>query len=76
MSTMEAGRIVRFKGGMVCSDEGTLEKGDVWVQGGKIIDPLKLFYEGKKAPDCVVDCRNLIVAPGFIDIQINGNLLF
>ena len=56
----------------MCSDAGQLEVGDVWVQEGKIIDPLRLFYEEKKPPDCIVDCRDLIVAPGFIDIQING----
>ncbi len=56
----------------MCTDRGTLEEGDVWVQGGKIIDPLKLFYEEKRAPDSVIDCSGLIVAPGFIDIQING----
>ena len=66
-------QVVRFKGGEVCSDEGVLEKGDVWVRGGKIIDPLKLFYEERRAPDLTVDCTGLIVAPGFIDIQINGN---
>lgn len=66
--------IIRFKGGDVCSDKGTLEKGDVWVRGGKIMEPLKLFYQEKRPPDCIIDCRGLIVAPGFIDIQINGVL--
>lgn len=46
----------------------------MWVRGGVIIDPINLFYEEKKAPDVTVDCRGLIVAPGFIDIQINGVL--
>lgn len=64
--------VIRFKGGEVCSDNGVLEKGDVWVRGGKIIEPMQVFYEERKAPDVTVDCRGLIVAPGFIDIQING----
>lgn len=68
-------QVIRFKGGEVCSDRGVLEKGDVWVRGGTIIDPIELFYGEKKAPDLTVDCRGLIVAPGFIDIQINGVLL-
>ncbi len=68
--------VIRFKGGEVCSDNGVLEKGDVWVRGGKIIEPMQVFYEERKAPDVTVDCRGLIVAPGFIDIQINGVQLF
>jgi N-acetylglucosamine-6-phosphate deacetylase len=67
-------QVVRFMGGDVCSDSGVLEKGDVWVRGGTIIDPMKLFYEEKRAPDMTIDCRGLIVTPGFIDIQINGEL--
>lgn len=58
----------------MCSDEGVLEVGDVWVRGGTIIDPMKLFYEERKAADLIVDCKGLILAPGFIDIQINGVL--
>ncbi len=67
--------IIRYKGGNVCSDEGRLQRRDVWVRGGKIINPLHLFYEEKKTPDCTIDCRGLIVAPGFIDIQINGIMM-
>ena len=45
---------------------------DVWRRGGKIIDPHALFFKDKKSPDKMVDCSNCIVAPGFMDIQING----
>ena len=72
MSHAKLSQIIRYKGGSICSDEGIIEKGDVWVRAGKVIDPLSLFYEEKKAPDLVIDCKDLIVAPGFIDIQING----
>lgn len=75
----ERERIIRYKGGLVlktqsrnAEDSYFLEEGDVWVRDGKVIDPQKLFYEEKRLPDEVVDCTNLIVAPGFIDIQING----
>ena len=44
----------------------------MWRRGGKIIDPHALFFEDKKSPDKTVDCSNCIVAPGFMDIQING----
>lgn len=69
---MASGVVVKFEGGLICSDTGLLSVGDVWVREGKLIDPLKLFYVDKKSPDVVVDCRGLIIAPGFIDIQING----
>ena len=68
-------QVTRFKAGYVCSDEGALELGDVWVRDGKIIEPLKLFYETKESAHTTIDCRGLIVAPGFIDIQINGIII-
>lgn len=52
--------------------EGGLVPGDVWVREGRIIDPQALFYDEKKVPNRVIDCRGMLVAPGFIDIQING----
>lgn len=55
---------------VVCN--GDVLPGDVWVREGKIINPTDLFYGLKKLPDTVVDCRGLIVSPGFVDIQING----
>ena len=54
------------------AQNGELVMGDVWARGGKVIDPLELFYRERKAPDKIVNCRGLVAAPGFIDIQING----
>ena len=70
----ERSPITCFKGGQLVLDinNGSLVKGDVWVRDGVIIDPLKLFYTEKRKPDCVINCSELIVSPGFIDIQING----
>ncbi|XP_053680426.1 N-acetylglucosamine-6-phosphate deacetylase [Anopheles nili] len=45
---------------------------DVWVRGGKIIDPEKVFFDEKLHADIQIDCLGNIVAPGFIDLQING----
>ena len=50
---------------------------DLWVRDGKIIDPEKTFFDEQKAADIQIDCNNSIIAPGFIDVQINGeNVIF
>ena len=49
-----------------------LTVGDVWVRGGRIIDPMQLFFRERRLPDQVVDCSGLVAAPGFIDLQVNG----
>lgn len=45
---------------------------DLWVREGKILDPEKLFFDEKGYADKRVDCEGSIIAPGFIDVQING----
>ena len=52
--------------------EHQLIKEDVWVRGGKIIDPGPLFFGDRKNADQKIDCGGNILAPGFIDLQING----
>ena len=49
-----------------------LSVGDIWIRGGKVIDPMELFYGEKKTADVVWECDQLIAAPGFIDLQVNG----
>uniref|UniRef100_A0A3P9MB18 N-acetylglucosamine-6-phosphate deacetylase n=1 Tax=Oryzias latipes TaxID=8090 RepID=A0A3P9MB18_ORYLA len=49
-----------------------LQREDLWVREGKILDPEKLFFDELGYADERVDCENGIIAPGFIDIQING----
>ncbi|KAJ3119212.1 putative N-acetylglucosamine-6-phosphate deacetylase [Physocladia obscura] len=62
-------------GKLVCDDT-------LWIRGSKIIDAKTAFYEGLQ-PDEVIDFgeievgggrrrRRPIIAPGFIDAQING----
>lgn len=45
---------------------------DLWVRGGRILDPEKLFFEERRMADEQRDCGGRILAPGFIDVQING----
>ena len=63
--------IIRFTDCSVLLD-GELKKDDLWVRGGKIIDPRPLFYQEKRRQTRTIYCKGGIVAPGFIDVQING----
>lgn len=45
---------------------------DFWVRHGKIIDPEPVFFDQKIKSHKQIDCDGAIIAPGFIDIQING----
>lgn len=64
-----------YKGGLTpCGEK--LEKQDIWVREGRIVDPQQLFFRERKSPDYVINCSNHIVSPGFIDIQINGVYIF
>ncbi|CAI5792228.1 N-acetylglucosamine-6-phosphate deacetylase [Podarcis lilfordi] len=49
-----------------------LQREDLWVREGKILNPEKLFFDEKKPADVQLDCKGSILAPGFIDVQING----
>ncbi|XP_059616718.1 N-acetylglucosamine-6-phosphate deacetylase [Phlebotomus argentipes] len=50
----------------------SIVKDDLWVRGGKIIDPLAIFFDEEQQSDVQVDCQGALIAPGFIDLQING----
>ena len=47
---------------------------DLWIsqRSGRILNGQKVFYEYRAAPDRVVDLKGRIVAPGLIDVQLNG----
>lgn len=42
------------------------------MREGKILNPEKLFFDEKGSADIQLDCKDSIIAPGFIDVQING----
>lgn len=46
---------------------------DLWVRNGKIIDPEKVFFDEKTPASKKHNCAGALIAPGFIDLQINGN---
>lgn len=47
-------------------------KEDLWVRNGKVINPEKVFFDEKAQSSYKVDCKGALLAPGFIDVQING----
>ncbi|XP_031554575.1 N-acetylglucosamine-6-phosphate deacetylase-like [Actinia tenebrosa] len=52
--------------------DGALIREDLWIRSGKILDPREVFWHEKMQADVEIDCGGLILAPGFIDVQING----
>ncbi|KAJ2004744.1 N-acetyl-glucosamine-6-phosphate deacetylase [Coemansia thaxteri] len=65
------GKITQFYNCMVLKDHKLVDD-YVYVQDGKIIDPARMFWDERRAADVRIDCDGGIVAPGFIDVQING----
>lgn len=69
------GKLIQFVNCKILRNHSIYE--DIFlVCGGKIIDPEKVFFEGKRKPDIIIDLKGCIVSPGFIDIQINGIIIF
>ncbi|ETW02733.1 N-acetylglucosamine-6-phosphate deacetylase [Aphanomyces invadans] len=56
--------------------DGVLVNTFLWVENGKIMDPQARYWKATSSleygPGTVVDGKGMIVAPGFIDIQLNG----
>lgn len=68
-----APRVVKFTNGYLLKN-GQLVAGDLWISSetGRIISPQAAFYSHQTA-DKTVDLQGRILAPGFIDVQINGS---
>lgn len=54
----------RFINARLIMDDG-IHEGELWVSQGKILFPQKIAHE-------TIDVEGKILAPGFIDLQING----
>ncbi|KAG0300630.1 hypothetical protein BGZ98_009031 [Dissophora globulifera] len=65
-------KVTKITNCRILRDHKIVEKDDIWIQNGKIIDPHKFFWYQKRLPDIVLDAQGLLVVPGFIETQING----
>ena len=69
-----ATRITKFTNCRVVRDNSLVEQ-DLWVdaESGRILRGQEAFYGSLITPDQVIDLDGRIVAPGFIDVQLNGS---
>jgi len=71
VSSEEEEEIVVFRNCRLLRSHAIVKE-DLWVRKGKIIDPEPLFYLERRTYTKQVDCQGALIAPGLIDIQING----
>jgi N-acetylglucosamine-6-phosphate deacetylase len=64
-------KLLQFKNCQILRDHAVITE-DFWVRNGKIVDPEKVFFDEKISADVEIDCKGALIAPGFIDLQING----
>ena len=65
--------ITKFTNGYILQD-GQLVAGDLWIssESGRIISSQSAFYASHIQPDQIVDLKGRTLAPGFLDVQLNG----
>lgn len=64
-------KLIRFTNCRILRNHKIIRE-DLWVRNGKIIDPEPVYYLERRLADISVDCKNQLIAPGYIDLQING----
>jgi len=66
-----AGELLQFINCRLVRDHRLIQD-DLWVRNGKIINPEPVFFDEQSKAHRRIDCGGAIIAPGYIDIQING----
>jgi N-acetylglucosamine-6-phosphate deacetylase len=64
-------KLLQFRNCQILRDHAIITE-DFWVRDGKIVDPEKVFFDEKISADVQIDCKGALIAPGFLDLQING----
>lgn len=65
--------LVQFKNCTILRDHNLIVE-DLWVRDKVIVNPEPLFFDERITADIQLDCNGAIIAPGYIDLQINGGL--
>ncbi|CAG8533916.1 17168_t:CDS:2 [Dentiscutata heterogama] len=65
-------RLIKIVNARLIRDHKIINDDVLYLCNGKIIDPQTYFFTFGDLPDVVIDAKGLLVAPGFIDVQING----
>ena len=68
---MKDTELVQFVNCKILRDHEIITE-DLWVRSGKIVNPEKVFFDEKVEASKKIDCQGCIIAPGFIELQING----
>jgi N-acetylglucosamine-6-phosphate deacetylase len=70
--------LIHFFNARLVTDDGLVD-GELWVQDGKIVDPQARFWSRAEAAstqgaaaDRRIDCKGLLLAPGFIDCMLHS----
>lgn len=62
----------RLTGGLVVASDGDVERLDVVIEHGRVTSLELAGHADDDAADHTVDVSDRLIAPGFIDVQING----
>ncbi|XP_033171929.1 N-acetylglucosamine-6-phosphate deacetylase isoform X2 [Drosophila mauritiana] len=64
-------RLLQFTNCRLVRDHRIIHE-DLWVRDGRIVNPEPVFFDERAKAHCRIDCGGAIIAPGYIDLQING----
>ncbi|KAG8714303.1 hypothetical protein FRC11_008982 [Ceratobasidium sp. 423] len=66
--------LVCFTNCLQALEDGSLVARDLWIDSelGLILDAQQTFYAIRTRPSCIINLNGAILAPGLLDIQING----
>ncbi|KAI8071479.1 hypothetical protein BC940DRAFT_270260 [Gongronella butleri] len=66
-------KLTKVINGKLLLNHQLVENEYLWFQDGKLVDARDMFFRQRKEADEIIDARGQIVAPGYLDIQINGS---
>jgi len=64
--------ITKIYNARILKNHAIIEEDYIWIRGGKICNPADLFWNEKVSPNVLIDAKNALIVPGYIELQING----